>query len=371
MIRRLFLAVLAAGAGVGVSASSGPAQAAESRNFVVGWFTHATDSKDGDCPGGVNPDVTIQYLKDLALLGYSQQQIETMAQKELDGGDEIAEAMRVRGRVNGKPIEPFTYPETAIDPKLVAGIGKTGYGFDLDGKGGPKGYEDPLTHQKGVDNEMFRALGCMRTFRGSLQGRPTYWAWAWGQLLDSQPAWLVNVAGEDLSKDGEVTVTFDRALTHLRVNADGSPREDSTYRADPDPRSHNVYKGVIKDGEISIQGGGDFRMLQNPLVAPELRLAHIQMRLSLKKDGALTAFVGGYQPWRDVYLSFAAPGPAYEACVTGDIPGIYYLLKRHADADPDPKTGQNASISTTYYMEAVRAFVVPADAKPDSKTAEN
>ena len=363
MMNRLFIGALG---GVLVSLAPVPgAQAADSRNFVVGWFTHATDSKDGDCPGGPNPDITIQYMKDLALLGYTPAQIEALTKKELDGGDEIAELMRMRGRVDGKPTDPFTYPETAIDPKLVAGIGASGYGFDLDGKDGPTGYVDPDTHQKGVDNQLFRALGCMRSFRGSLAGRPTYWAWAWGQLLDSQPAWLINVTGDDLTKDGDVTVTFDRALTHLRVNADGNPREDSTYRADPDPRSHNVLKGMLKNGVITIQGGGNFRMQQNPLVAPELKLSRIQMRLTLKPDGTLTAFVGGYQPWRDIYLSFAGPGPAYEACVTGDIPGIYYLLKKHADADPDPKTGQNASISTTYYMEAVKAFV----ASPEAKTA--
>jgi hypothetical protein len=43
------------------------------------------------------------------------------------------------------------------------------------------------------------------------------------------------------------------------------------------------------------------------------------------------------------------------------MPGIYYLFKKFADADPDPITGQNASISATYYMQAVPAFVVAAE----------
>jgi len=50
-----------------------------------------------------------------------------------------------------------------------------------------------------------------------------------------------------------------------------------------------------------------------------------------------------------------------EVCITGDIPGIYHLLKKSADADPDPRTGQNASISASYYLESVPAFVLPAE----------
>ena len=91
----------------------------------------------------------------------------------------------------------------------------------------------------------------MRSFRGSLAGRPTYWAWAWGQLKDSQPAWLITISSAGpRPSDGDVTVTFDRALEHLRSNVDGSPRADSTYRIDTDPRSHNVVHGQIKGGVI-------------------------------------------------------------------------------------------------------------------------
>jgi hypothetical protein len=35
-------------------------------------------------------------------------------------------------------------------------------------------------------------------------------------------------------------------------------------------------------------------------------------------------------------------------------------MRKHADADPDPVTGQNMSISATYYLTAVPAFAAPA-----------
>jgi hypothetical protein len=253
---------------------------------------------------------------------------------------------------------PYIYPATTVDPQWKAITGKFAYGFNLDGRGAGarNGFEDPETHEKGVNNELYRALGCYISMRGSLSGRPTYWAWAWGQLKDSQPAWLITIEGADLSKDGDVTVTFDRALEHLKSNVDGSPRADATYRIDSDFRSHNAFKGQLRNGVVTISDHGDFRMLQNPLVAPEFKLSKTHLRMRLKQDGSLDAFIGGYQPWSDLYFSFASGGIGIEQCVTGDIPGLYWLMRKHADADPDPKTGQNTTISATYYIEGVPAF---------------
>jgi len=343
------------------------ALALESRTFVVGWFSHATNSVDGDCgPGGPNPTVQEQYLKDLADLGMSGEEIEALI-KERDSNDEgpnrFSEIIRTRGRINGEPANPYMYPATVKDPEWKALVGTKAYGFDLDGKGPdqPGSFTHPDTNAKGIDHMFYRAVGCYRAFRGSLDGRPTYWDWAWGQLKDSQPAWLITITGEDLSKDGDVTVTFDRALEHLASNVDSTPRADVTYRIDPDPRSHNVLKGRIENGVVSASMDGMFRMQQNPLALPELRLQNTKFEFKLRRDGTADGFIGGYQPWSDLYFAFASGGQAIEQCIVGDVPGLYYLLKKNADAHPDPKTGVNSSISATYYFETVPAFTVPAD----------
>ncbi len=341
------------------------AMALESRSVVIGWLGQATMNTDNDCVGGPNPVIGDQYLKHLADLGYSGEKIEALAKKSAEGGpgmDPVLEIVWMRGRVDGKPTNPYVYPETAVDPKLKTLEGKFAFGFDLDGKGAAQvsAFQDPDTLERGVDHEMYRALGCMRSFRGSLTGRPTYWAWAWGQTRDSQPAWLVTVTGEDLDKDGDVTVTFDRALEHVKSNPDGSPKSDATYRPDPDPRSHNVFKGKMAGGTVTVTEPVDFRMLQNPLISPEVKLDQAKLRLTFKDDGSATGMIGGYQPWRDIYWGMANGAPGVEICVTGDIVGMYYLLKKHADFDPDPATGQNRAISATYYFEAVPAFTTPA-----------
>ncbi|MGE4063747.1 MAG: hypothetical protein AB7E79_10320 [Rhodospirillaceae bacterium] len=340
---------------------------AETRSFVVSFFAQATTSVDGDCSKGVNPTIEEQYLLNLRHLGYSEAEIAAMKKKEDEGNGEIGTLMMTRGRINGQPVNAYAHPTAVVDPKLNALDGKFAYGFDMDGKGrdDPNGFIDPETGQRGVDHEAYRALGCMRTFRGSLKGRPTFWDWAWGQLRDSQPAWLITISGEDLSQDGEVTVTFDRAVEFVASNTDSSPRRDVAYRIDPDPRSHNVYKARIKEGVVLLEAPGtqDFRMLQNPLVTPELKLKRLHMRLNLNGDGSLNGMLGGYQSWRELYFGIGSSGTR-EACITGDIPGIFYLLRRHADGDPDPATGENTTISTAYYIEAVPAFAVPAESRP-------
>lgn len=376
---RKSLTFSAAFAAAVIALAPGSASALQSKTFVVGWFSHATNSAEGDCgPTGPNPTVQEQYIKDLQDLGMSGEEIEALI-KERDSNEEggpnrMAEIIRTRGRIDGKPVNPYMYPATVKDPGWKALVGDRAYGFDLDNKGAdqPGSFTNVDTRQKGIDHKLYRAVGCYRAFRGSLEGRPTYWDWAWGQLKDSQPAWIVTITGEDLSKDGDVTISFDRALEHLASNVDGSPRADVTYRIDPDPRSHNVMKGKLENGVVSASMAGMFRMYQNPLALPEFRLQDAKFDFKLRRDGTADGFIGGYQPWSDLYFAFASGGQAIEQCIVGDVPGLYYLLKKNADAFPDPKTGVNSAISATYYIEAVPAFAVPAsDARYDGVAGNN
>ena len=359
--------------GLVATCASVVACATESKSFVVSWFAQATYTNDKDCSGGVHPEIEQIYLRYAQRMGVSPTKIAEWRKSFMTGEDnkELQAFVGMRGRINSQPVNPYTNPASVIDLHMPGLDGKYAYGFDLDGKGAqsPDSFEDPETHERGVEHQLYRALGCTRAFRGTLAGRPTYWAWAWGQLKDSQPAWLITVTGQDLGKDGPVTIALDRALEHLRSNSDGSPRRDMGYRIDPDPRSHNIFRGEIKGGLLAVTEYGNLRLLQNPLVAPELDLHRFHLRLKLNPDGLTKGFLGGYQPWHAIYFGFAGVGIGGEQQVTGDIPGFYYLMKRYADADPDPKTGQNRRISVTYYIEAVPAFVTTEAALTTQKVA--
>jgi hypothetical protein len=116
----------------------------------------------------------------------------------------------------------------------------------------------PLKHR----NQLSRAIGCNQNFRGSWDAPSAYGEWIWVQLKDSQPAWLITISGEDIDKDGPVTVRLTRALEYLKSNGDGSPRHFMTYRVDPDPRSHvrDLIQGsrpfrthYLDDGPVTLQ----------------------------------------------------------------------------------------------------------------------
>ena len=105
-------------------------------------------------------------------------------------------------------------------------------------------------------------------------------------------------------------------------------------------------------------------MVHSVMYAPHVTLSHTHLRLDLKGDGTLDGFIGGYEPWRDVYFGLAWGGQAAEITVSGETPGLFYMLRKYADANPDPKTGENRDISITYRLIAVPAFHVQADASP-------
>ncbi len=360
-MKNILVTVLFGVAGLGLCASQAEA---ETRHYAVSWFGLATNSTDDDCSSGPHPVIEELYLEYASRLGATPAQVAEWREQMMAGEDprDLYQMMMTRGRINGEPVNPYAHPASVVDLEMPGVDGKYAYGFDLDGKGleDPDGFEDPITHELGVDNQMYRALGCSRSFRGTLEGRPTYYAWSWGQLKSSQPAWIISITGQDLDKDGPVSVGINRALEAVRFNSDGSPRFDVAYRIDPDPRSHNEFQGELKDGTLTITEHGSLRLLQNPLVAPELTLSNVHLRLTFEADRTTRGFIGGYQPWHPVYWGIAGVGFGGEQQVTGDIPGFYHLLKRYADADPNPATGQNMAISTAYYLEAVPVFAAPA-----------
>ena len=352
-----------------------PAHALESRSYVVTWFAAATHSEDGDCVGGLNPKLDEQYAKDLRAQGKSGAEVEALMKNysEYDerGWDStsVRALMNNRARVNGAVANAFAHPAAVPDPHLRSVTGGKAYGFNLDGRGAADkaSFEDPQTHEKGIDNQMTRALGCIDPFRGTLENDGAFWLFMWMAEKDSTPAWLLKLSGEDLSHDGPVTITLTRALDVPKFNGDGSARADMTYREDPDPRiAHNTFKGEIKNNVVTItEPQGALHLARDQLTFPNFDLRNFHVRLTMTPEGDIGGLLGGYQPIEQIYFALGQGGLAAEGNYSPELPGIYYLLRNLADADPDPKTGQNWSISTTYHIKAVPAFIVPAkDALP-------
>jgi hypothetical protein len=354
---RLYLRLVIGFALLWVCAAGAGTAAAASKTYVVSWFYMATYSQDGDCPDGLNDSIEQHFRKILAQLGKSQPEIEGMV-KAIPGSMYVT--LGDRGRIDGKPVSPYLYPTSVPDPQIKTLKGDVGYGFDLDGKEGPDDFVDPETGARGVDNQLYRVLGCFVPERAFPPDRPGYPVAAWDMPRDAMPAWLVEVSGDDLSKDGDVTLGLYQATAPVVRGTDGGPIPDMTFRVSGDPRSTNLVHGRLRNGVVTTDAF-TFNMLGNVFYEPEFHISDARLRLTLKPDGTARGILGGYEDWRRIYSSYASGGVFNEAVVSLDIPGIYYALKRMADADPDPKTGENTAISTAYAIEAVPAFIVHAE----------
>ncbi len=357
---RKYLGLSAASLAFAIPLSVSSVARAETHGYVISWFATATYNLDrkASCPENRNGGRTENYHRQLTQIGYTEAEADEIM-KTQGGTLEAKYETRVatRGSVNGKPAIIYNYPESVADPNIETVVGKIAYGFDLGVKNDKMKFEDPDTHQK-IDNQLWRAVGCTHSFDTNPPDRPYFEDLTWHLMIDSAPAWSVMLTGDDLSKDGKVTITMDLLTQHLKRDAAGNVLTGATYVIDSGPRSHNVLQGEIKNGVLSITPKDIYLEGEMPFYA-EIAMHDTHMRINMKSpDGTLSGYWGGFLDWqRYAYMYTARP-------VNGqDVVGMWHALKKFADADPDPKTGQNRMISATWRMEAVPAFLATEEGK--------
>jgi len=255
--------------------------------------------------------------------------------------------------------ETGNFPTRAEDTEIELAGGRYGYGFNLNGIVERGSFEDPESGERGVDNGMWRVLGCFEGYHIRKPVRPYSENISFDTSLDAMPAWLMWVSGEDLSRDGPVTVTFDRALNVAMRNGLQGLLGGASYTIDPNPRSHSEFKGYIRDQILTVEPG-DFAMAGDSQWFPVLRLLQARVRFRIAPDGSFDGLIGGYQPFKDFFHFLAIRG---EGLSQTNLPGVYYAMKRLAEAAPDPVTGENTAISAAYRMQGIPAFLM-------SKTGE-
>ena len=352
-------ACLACGFLAAAESTAAESAAAETRGYVIAMVHTATYADTDTCPMGGNGGPVELRTRRVMGAGYSEAEaLEIVANEGRDAEGNRVEAAALFGSFGrgqgwgGLEVNPGNAPYLLPDPHIETAQGRFAPGFNLDGRVDPDDFEDPDTHEKGVDNGIWQVIGCFDTFHVRQPVRAYNENITWDAVLDGMPAWLISVSGDDLSRDGHVTVTFDRALNVALRDASGGLLSGATYTIDPDPRSHSVFRGRIDNQVLTIEPG-DFSMQGESQFYAILRFTHTHLRLQMKPDGSVTGLLGGYQPWSDYYQWLAVRG---ETDGQIDLPGVYYAMKRLADGVPDPATGENTAISATYWLEAVPAF---------------
>ena len=345
-------ACLAALAAALVVAGAPSVASAETRGYVISMVHTATYANTDTCPRGYNGGLADLKVRRLVRRGFSEE--EAVAILANGGVDRDGNRVRIAElpELNGIEVNPGNVPVLVPDPEIHTAHGRFAYGFNLNGEVEPDAFEDPDSGERGVDNRMWRALGCFEVYQVRRPVRPYNEDIAWDTALDAMPAWLMSITGDDLDSDGEVTVAFDRALNVAMRDARGGVLSGATYVVDPDPRSHSVFQGrlenrvlTIEPGDFSIQGESQFYAI--------LRFTGTRLRLEMAEDGSAAGIIGGYQPWRDYFHYLAIRG---EENAQVDLAGVYYAMRRLADGVPDPETGENTAISAAYFLEAVPAF---------------
>lgn len=348
-----------------VSVIAHTASAEETRGYVVSWFYPAVAAQvtEVDCPKGPTPDAATNVIRMLEEQGKEPSEIEKIM---ADYPNSVYAHIARRGRVDGKPANPYTNPTSVPDPNINTVEGEFAYGFNLDGVISDDDFTDPETGETGVDSQLFRAFGCMGVMRADPGTRPTWPSIQWNTIQQQMPAWLVQVSGiDDLKNDSEVLVRLVQATSPILINAVGEPQADLTFQEDTNPVTKNEVKGAIKDGMLTTES---FQLSLNGhrWAWQELRMDKARLRMKLNDDGTAKGFLAGYHLWAPIYATVGEGGAGYETMLSMDLPGMYYAMRKFADAQLDSETGVNLAISSTFSIELEPAFIVP----PTVQTAQ-
>jgi hypothetical protein len=162
--------------------------------------------------------------------------------------------------------------------------------------------------------------------------------------------------------DKHVKVGFYVSDDKLVKDGNGNIAWDYTFRIRP----HAKYEGILAartvNGVILSTAPADV-MLRDPGYTRDLELLRARVKLTMKPDGTLHGYLGGYRPWEAVYRGWVnARGPVIEVLTWVQLPAVYYALKRYADYSPPGSKGEKTHISYALRMDAVPAFVMTPDA---------
>ncbi len=143
----LFLAAATLGLGTLAAAADGTAPAGGTIAYALTnlhWAIYQSEDGKVECPEGFNEGNREQFKKLYPESGPKRTMLDTQLQWEIESW----------------------YPTLADDGfKFQEARGPTALGLNLDGKIGPNDFTSPSGEQ-GVDNQLYRALGCIKNYRG-------------------------------------------------------------------------------------------------------------------------------------------------------------------------------------------------------------
>jgi hypothetical protein len=257
------------------------------------------------------------------------------------------------------------HPDTHRDPFPFREVeGRLSYGLDLDGASDPEDFVHP-DGSTGIDNQVYRAVGCIIGFRGPDGVEHVFQNKA---IADERyNRMMINITGVDsLDNDDSVTVTVARGRDPLLTDATGENIiPGGTQRLDRRWGESLIRetRGRIEDGVLITAPLDDLVLPWMNLSVPSTQLIRdARLRLDLREDRA-SGLLAGYADVDTWYYQLIRNDSTHHLS-NGQISAIslYHALRRLADAYPDPETGRHTAISTALDVRMTRVYVLDAEA---------
>lgn len=312
------------------------------------WSVYQTPDAQEECPRGFNDGPREQFEK--LFPNHEEMTVEET---------QLAQEIRT------------WHPDTAPDRfEFLEVEGPHAYGLDLDGAVGQNDFTHPEDGTPGIDNEVYRAVGCIIGFRGPDGVEFIFQNKA---ILDERyNRMMIEITGvDDLANDDEVTVTWYRGMDRLLTNATGQEvMPGGTQRVDTRWGSSLIRqtRGRIVDSVLTTEPIGDLVVPWQNLSVPSIHIFRdARLQLTLAPDGA-TGLLAGFADVDAWYYQLIRNDSTHHLS-NGQISGIslYKALRRLADAHPDPETGEPTAISTALDVKMAQVFIVD---RPEALPAE-
>ncbi|MEP7244783.1 MAG: hypothetical protein ABI885_14045 [Gammaproteobacteria bacterium] len=259
----------------------------------------------------------------------------------------------------------WLYPERVTEPVPYKELkSKIGLGRNLDGKAQGNATATTCPHENfvdpagapGIDNQLYRVLGC---HAGWKKGGPLL-AFQDDYIISDSKFFRILMEVSDVDdpvNDPDVLVSVYRGRDELvRDDLNGRAVPWQTQTVDGrHPEFITRHRGSIKGGVLQTQDG----FIRTPIIRvttpSDFRInGHFEINLAGDRaEGMLVGYHDVETFWKDYRHS--GMGGASVVVQTG--PGTYKALKRYADGDRDPATGQCRSISAAYQIEATAVFL--------------
>jgi hypothetical protein len=337
------------GAGTATAADA-PSQILKNRSigYVTSdlhWALYQTADGKSECPDGMNDFGPREVFKDMFPDGTKRTVAETHLARE-------AVIWDPKGHED-------KYPYFEAKGKISAGL-------DLDGKTGPNDFTSP-TGDKGIDNQLFRAIGCSRFYRGP-DGTFFIFGDKYARDLDFNRTLIEITNVDDLNNDNDVDVAIYRGLDKLMTDASGNKiMPGGTQRIDGrfGKRFESHLKGKIVNGVLVTTPADIYwPWAAFPRVPGGHHIRGMRFNLKISPTEA-SGLIAGYADAEEWYTHLIGAQSTHHLSYGQlNAPGLYRSLMRNADGYPGPD-GAMTAISSAMEIRMSQVFVV----HPEKETA--